>query len=213
MKILGKMSLSSRRWLDRQSNDPYVKKAHLEGYRSRAVYKLREIDDKFRLIKGARRIVDLGAAPGSWSQLLLQRSGGDARVIGVDLLRFPLLDGLWQITGDFEEESVQSEIIDRLEGKADLVVSDMAPSAVGHAPTDHLRIMRLAESALCFAQSVLADGGNFVAKIFQGGEEKKFLDSMKCDFQKVCFFKPKSSRSMSSEIYVVALDKRRTPCI
>ncbi|MDR3179908.1 MAG: RlmE family RNA methyltransferase [Holosporaceae bacterium] len=208
MKVFGKMSLSSRRWLDRQNNDPYVKKAHAEGYRSRAVYKLMEIDDKFQLIKNARNIVDLGAAPGSWSQLLLQRSGNNPRVIGVDLLNFPPVAGLRQIIGDFENESLQAEIIEQLEGKADLVVSDMAPSTIGHHQTDHWRIMRLAENALDFAKSVLADSGNFVTKIFQGGEEKKFLDSMKNDFQKVCFFKPKSSRSISSEIYLVALNKR-----
>ncbi|MDR2794779.1 MAG: RlmE family RNA methyltransferase [Holosporaceae bacterium] len=208
MKIFGKMSLSSRRWLDRQNNDQYVKKAQAEGYRSRAVYKLMEIDNKFHLIKNARNIVDLGAAPGSWSQLLLQRSENNTLVVGVDLLKFPPIVGLRQIIGDFEDESLQIEIIKQLEKKADLVVSDMAPSTIGHHQTDHLRIMRLAEKALDFAQSVLADNGSFVAKIFQGGEEKKFLDSMKNSFQKVCFFKPKSSRSISSEIYVIALNKR-----
>ncbi|GHU15100.1 ribosomal RNA large subunit methyltransferase E [Alphaproteobacteria bacterium] len=207
MKISGKMSLSSRRWLDRQNNDPYVKKAHDEGYRSRAVYKLAEIDDKYRLIRNAKSIIDLGAAPGGWSQLLVQRSCDGAKIVAVDLLQFYPMNGLIQVIGDFEDEAVQSEIMSYTDGKADLIVSDMAPSTIGHAQTDHLRIMRLVESAYYFAQSALASGGNFVAKIFRGGEEKKFLDSAKKDFQKVCFFKPKSSRKVSSEIYMVALNR------
>ncbi|GHT95818.1 ribosomal RNA large subunit methyltransferase E [Alphaproteobacteria bacterium] len=208
MKITGKMSLSSRRWLDRQNSDPYVKKAHNEGYRSRAVYKLIEIDDKFHLIRNAKSIIDLGAAPGGWSQLLVQRSSEGTNIVATDLLHFHPIDGLVQVIGDFEDEAVQSEIMSYTDGKADLIVSDMAPSTIGHPQTDHLRIMRLVESTYYFAQSALANGGNFVAKIFQGGEEKKLMDSARKDFQKVCFFKPKSSRKMSSEIYIVALGHR-----
>lgn len=209
MKITGKMKHSSRIWLDRQHNDPYVKKAAKEGYRSRAAYKLTEIDDKFHLIKNAKHIIDLGAAPGGWSQILSQRSSDDAKIIAIDLLPFTSIDNVTQIIGDFEDKKIQQEILNNLGEKADLIVSDIAPSTVGHRQSDHLRIMRLVESAYCFAQNTLKNGGSFAVKIFQGGEEKKFFDLIKQDFQKVHFFKPKSSRSDSSEIYIVAFSYKK----
>lgn len=206
MKLNGKFSESSRRWLDRQNRDPYVKKAINEGYRSRAAYKLIEIDDKFHLIKNARTIVDIGAAPGGWSQVLTERSTSNAKIAAVDLLKFnPIDDKVRQFFGDFENENLQKEIMGYLDDYADLVVSDMAPATLGHRQSDHLRIMGLVENAYFFAQQVLKNGGAFVAKIFQGGEEKKFFDTLKKEFQIAKFFKPKASRSESVEIYVVAI--------
>lgn len=204
MKIAGKHSLSSRRWLDRQLHDPYVKKARSEGYRSRAAFKLIEIDDKFRLLRNAKSIVDLGAAPGGWSQLLVQRTVG-AKIASVDIVHFGEIDGVQQFIGDFEDENIQHDVIEYLGGNADLIISDMAPATIGHANTDHLRIMNLVESSYDFAQNVLSCNGSFIAKIFQGGEEVDFLKNLRQSFQKVCFFKPKSSRSISVEIYVVAI--------
>ena len=206
MKLNGKFSESSRRWLDRQNRDPYVKKAINEGYRSRAAYKLIEIDDKFHLIKNARTIVDIGAAPGGWSQVLTERSTSNAKIAAVDLLKFnPIDDKVRQFFGDFENENLQKEIMGYLDDYTDLVVSDMAPATLGHRQSDHLRIMGLVENAYFFAQQVLKNGGAFVAKIFQGGEEKKFFDTLKKEFQIAKFFKPKASRSESVEIYVIAI--------
>ncbi|MDR1362208.1 MAG: RlmE family RNA methyltransferase [Holosporaceae bacterium] len=206
MKISGKMSLSSRMWLDRRERDPYLKKARTDGYCSRAAYKLMEIDDKFHLIKRAKSIVDLGAAPGSWCQLFSRRAEKTSQITAVDLRNFQPPDGVLLVTGDFEDDDLRQALINRLNGAVDLVASDMAPTTLGHPRTDHLRIMRLAEAAYSFAQDTLARGGNFIVKIFQGGDEKCFLDSLKNNFHKVLFFKPKSSRSESSEIYIVALD-------
>jgi 23S rRNA (uridine2552-2'-O)-methyltransferase len=206
MKVTGKMRLSSRMWLDRREHDPYIKKASNEGYCSRAVYKLMEIDDKFHLIKKSKNIVDLGASPGSWCQLLSRRVDEGAKITAVDLQHFTPPDSVDVLIGDFEDDNLRLGLINRLQGNVDLVVSDMAPATIGHSATDHLRIMRLAEAAYVFACDTLSEGGNFVVKIFQGGQEKKFMDSLKRDFRKVCFFKPKSSRSTSAEIYVVALD-------
>ena len=209
MHITGNKSLSSRLWLDRQMRDPFVKQAHKDGYRSRAAFKLIEIDDKFHLIKNAKCIVDIGAAPGGWSQLLSQRSSDDARIAAIDLLQFAPLDKVQQFFGDFENEKNQQRIIDYLGQKADLIVSDIAPSTMGHAQTDHLRMMRLVRSAYAFAENVLHEGGSFVAKIFQGGQEKAFLEQLKKDFDKAMFFKPKASRSLSVEIYVVAMGYKK----
>ncbi len=205
MKIKGKMSLSSRIWLNRQINDPYVKLAHKEGYRSRAAYKLLEIDEKFKLIKESKYIIDLGAAPGGWSQLLAQKSSEDANIVAIDLLNFDEIPKVQQFIGDFEDELNQQKIIEALGHKADLIVSDMAPSTVGHAQTDHLRIMRLVSSAYEFALNTLDKGGTFVAKIFMGGKEKQFFERVRQDFEKAYFYKPKSSRSLSSEIYVIGI--------
>jgi 23S rRNA (uridine2552-2'-O)-methyltransferase len=204
-KISKNKSLSSRLWLERQARDPYVKRARKDGYRSRAAFKLLEIDDKFRLIRNATRIADLGAAPGGWSQVLAERSADDAKIAAVDLLPFDPLDKTRQFLGDFEDEATQTAMADYLGEKADLIVSDMAPPTVGHAQTDHLRIMNLVESSQIFALNFLQDDGSFIAKVFQGGKEKDFAESLKKDFQKVCFFKPKASRDASVEIYVVAM--------
>ncbi len=209
MHITGNKSLSSRLWLDRQMRDPFVKQAHKDGYRSRAAFKLIEIDDKFHLIKNAKCIVDIGAAPGGWSQLLSQRSSDDARIAAIDLLQFSPLDKVKQFFGDFEDEKNQQAIIKYLGQKADLIVSDIAPSTMGHAQTDHLRMMRLVRSAYTFTENVLREGGCFVAKIFQGGQEKAFLEQLKKDFDKAMFFKPKASRSLSVEIYVVAMGYKK----
>ncbi|MDR0632259.1 MAG: RlmE family RNA methyltransferase [Holosporaceae bacterium] len=208
MKIRGNRKLSSRLWLDRHVHDVYVKRAHLEGYRSRAAFKLMELDDKFHLIKNAKRIVDLGAAPGGWSQVLASRSSQDARIAAIDLLPFDPLDRVQQFCGDFENESNLLDIMNYLGQKADLIVSDMAPSTVGHAKTDHIQIMGLAESVRSFAMSSLGNTGAFVVKIFQGGREKLFFESLRENFLKVCFFKPKSSRSLSAEMYIVAMEFR-----
>ncbi|MDR2158173.1 MAG: RlmE family RNA methyltransferase [Holosporaceae bacterium] len=209
MKIKGNWDLSSRMWLNRQINDPYVKLARRNGYRSRAAFKLLEMDDKFHLIKNAKRIIDLGAAPGGWSQALSQRSSDKAKILAVDLLPFDSLDKVDQFCMDFEDEDARRKIMDHMGGRVDLIVSDMAPPAVGHAQTDHARIMRLVESARSFALEVLEKGGTFATKIFQGGREKFLLESMKKEFQKVCFFKPKSSRSLSAEIYIVAMGLKK----
>jgi 23S rRNA (uridine2552-2'-O)-methyltransferase len=203
MKIKGNRSLSSRLWLNRQINDPYVKLAQKEGYRSRAAFKLIEMDDKYRLIKNAKCIVDLGAAPGGWSQVLAQRSSSEAKIAAVDLLPFHPLEKVQQFHGSFEDLS--EAILDYLGQKADLVASDMAPSTIGHPQTDHLRIMNLVEGAYLFTENALQKGGTFIAKIFQGGKEKPFVELLKKDFEKVCFFKPKSSRSLSSEVYIIAM--------
>lgn len=204
MKITGKRSLSSRLWLNRQLRDPYVKRAHEEGYRSRAAYKLIEIDEKFNLIKKAKCIIDLGAAPGGWSQYLSEKSDVMAKIAAIDLLRFAPIEKVQQFIGDFEEQSNQNAIVEYLGQKADLIVSDMAPATLGHPQTDHLRIMRLVQSAYQFAENMLTNNGAFVAKIFQGGTEKNFVDQLKKSFRHVQFFKPKASRSLSVEIYVIA---------
>ncbi|MDR0968056.1 MAG: RlmE family RNA methyltransferase [Holosporaceae bacterium] len=201
---MSKKSSSSRSWLERQARDPYVKQARKDGYRSRAAFKLIEIDDKFRLIKTAKRIADIGAAPGGWSQILSERSSDDAKIAAIDLSQFDPVERVRQFIGDFEDEKNQTAIMDYLGRKADLVVSDMAPSTIGHAQTDHICMMNLVESAYAFALNFLQDGGSFVAKIFQGGREKAFFESLKKNFQNARFFKPKASRDMSVEIYVVA---------
>lgn len=205
MHIKGKMSLSSRLWLNRQENDPYVKLAQKEGFRSRAVFKLAEIDDKFKIIKKSRAVIDLGAAPGGWSQLLAEKTPDDAKIAAIDLLKFDGIVGVQQFIGDFEDPENQQKILDYLGSKADLIVSDMAPNTIGHPSTDHLRIMSLVNSAYEFALKNLAQGGSFVAKIFIGGKEKDLMGRMKRDFESAQFFKPKSSRSLSSEIYVVGI--------
>ena len=202
-----KVSESSRRWLDRQFKDPYVKKAIDEGYRSRAAYKLIEIDEKFNLIDDTERIIDIGAAPGGWSQVLAQRSHANAKITAIDLQEIaPINDKVKRFIGDFEDEQLQKQVMDYFENKhADLIVSDMAPATLGHRQSDHLRIMRLVESAYSFTQTFLKKGGSFVAKIFQGGEEKAFFDIVKGQFEIVRFFKPKASRTESVEIYIVAI--------
>ena len=201
-------SAASQRWLARQLNDPYVAAAKQQGWRSRAAFKLLELDDRFHLIRRGSRVVDLGAAPGGWTQVAVRR--GAAHVVGVDLLPVDSVAGATIVQGDFTEPAVQERLITELGGKADLVLSDMAPNTTGHTATDHLRIVALAEAALDFAIEVLTDGGGFVAKVFQGGAEKSMLERLKRHFASVRHAKPPASRKESSELYVVATGFRVT---
>ena len=193
---------ASQRWLSRQLNDPYVVAAKQQGWRSRAAFKLLELDDKFHLIRRSALVVDLGAAPGGWSQAAVQRGAG--RVVGVDLLPLDPVPGATLLQGDFTDPDMPGLLAAALGDKADLVLSDMAPNTTGHVATDHLRIMSLAEGALVFALEVLVEGGGFVAKVFQGGSERQMLEQMKRHFASVRHAKPPSSRKESSELYVVA---------
>ncbi|WP_297369783.1 RlmE family RNA methyltransferase [Acidocella sp.] len=202
LKNARKLSTSSQRWLQRQLNDPYVAAAKARGLRSRAAFKLMELDDKYKLIEQGARVVDLGAAPGGWSQVALER--GAAKVIGIDLLEIQPLAGAEFIQGDFLEEGMEARLIEMLGGKADLVLTDMAPNTSGHVATDHLRIMALAETALAFACDILAPNGAFVAKLFQGGAEREMLNTLKARFKQVRHAKPPASRKDSKEMYVVA---------
>jgi len=202
LKHASKHAPSSQRWLSRQLNDPYVQAAKAQGLRSRAAFKLMELDDKFQLIGRHARVVDLGAAPGGWSQVALQR--GAAAVIGIDLLPIIPVSGAQFIEGDFLAEGMDERLREMLGGPADLVLSDMAPNTTGHVATDHIRIMALAELALAFACEVLAPGGAFVAKLFQGGAERDMLNKLKLRFRKVSHAKPPASRKDSKEMYVVA---------
>jgi 23S rRNA (uridine2552-2'-O)-methyltransferase len=201
-------SVSSVRWLERQLNDPYVKRAQMEGWRARAAFKLIELDEKFGLLRGATRVVDLGAAPGSWSQVVLRRSPR-ARVVGIDLLPVEPLPGLTFVEGDFLADGMDARLVELLGDRADLVLSDMAANTVGHPGTDHLRTMALVEAAAAFARAVLAPGGTFVAKVLGGGAEGPLLADLKRDYEKVRHAKPPASRKESSETYLVA--ERRRP--
>jgi 23S rRNA (uridine2552-2'-O)-methyltransferase len=200
-------SVASQRWLSRQLNDPYVTAAKTQGWRSRAAFKLIELDERFHLIQRGARVVDLGAAPGGWSQVAVKR--GAVSVVGVDLLPVDPIGGAAMLVGDFTDEAVQERLVAVLGGKADLVLSDMAPNTTGHAATDHLRIVALAEAALAFALEALAEGGGFVAKVFQGGSERAMLEGLKRHFASVRHAKPPASRKESSELYVVATGFRR----
>ena len=193
---------ASQRWLARQLNDPYVQAARKQGWRSRAAFKLLELDDRFHLIRPGARVLDLGAAPGGWAQVALRR--GAARVVALDLLAIDPIAGADLVQGDFTDPGMAERLAGLLGDKADLVLSDMAPNTTGHAATDHIRIMALAESALDFAEAVLADGGGFVAKVFQGGSERAMLERMKRAFRTVRHAKPPASRKESSELYVIA---------
>ncbi|WP_421878517.1 RlmE family RNA methyltransferase [Pacificispira sp.] len=201
--------LSSTLWLERQLNDPYVAEARRLGYRGRAAFKLAEIDDKHNLLKPGSRIVDLGCAPGGWTQVALQRCGAGARVVGIDLLECDPIPGAILMTGDFMDDDAPDRLKSALGGQADIVLSDMAANTTGHPKTDHLRIVALVETAYAFAQEVLAPGGAFVAKVFSGGTEGSLLNVLKLDFERVFHMKPPSSRKESPEMYVVALGFRR----
>ena len=192
----------SQKWLLRQLNDPYVAAARAQGFRSRAAFKLIELDDRFKLITKGCRVLDLGAAPGGWSQVALQRGAG--QLVGVDLLPIDHVPGATLIQGDFDDPAMPARLTELMGGLADLVLSDMAPNTTGHAATDHIRIMGLAELALQFACQILTPGGSFVAKVFQGGSEKEMLLPMKQNFATVKHAKPPASRKESSELYVVA---------
>jgi 23S rRNA (uridine2552-2'-O)-methyltransferase len=197
-------SQSSRAWLERQLNDPYVARARREGYRSRAAYKLAEIDDKARFLKKGARVVDLGAAPGGWSQVAASRVGSEGRVIAVDVLPMAPVAGVDFLRLDFLDPTAPQQLKARLGGAADVVLSDMAANATGHARTDHLKIMALVEAAAEFAREVLAPGGTFLAKVLQGGTEAALLGALKRDFKQVRHVKPPASRSDSAELYLLA---------
>ncbi len=202
LKNARKLAPSSQRWLARQLNDPYVQAAKTQGFRSRAAFKLLELDDKYKLIAKGARVVDLGAAPGGWAQVALLR--GASVVVGIDLLPIIPVAGARFIEGDFTGEEMDARLKEMLGGPADLVLSDMAPNTTGHVATDHIRIMALADMALAFAAEVLLPGGAFVAKLFQGGAERDMLNTLKLRFRSVRHAKPPASRKDSKEMYVVA---------
>lgn len=207
VKTARKRSLSSTLWLERQLNDPYVARAKREGYRSRAAYKLIEMDDRYHLFKPGGRIVDLGAAPGGWSQVAADRvkaKDGRGKVVGVDLLDMEPITGVTFAVKDFNDDDAPDFVKAMLGGEADGVMSDMAANATGHKQTDHLRIVALAELAAEFAMDVLAAGGFFVAKVLQGGTEGQLLTRLKRDFATVRHVKPAASRADSAELYVLA---------
>jgi 23S rRNA (uridine2552-2'-O)-methyltransferase len=198
--------ISSTHWLQRQLNDPYVREAERLGYRSRAAFKLKEIDDRLHLIKPGMTVIDLGAAPGGWSQIALER--GAKTVVGLDLLPIDPLPGVTFLQMDFMSDDAPEALIAIIGGGADLVLSDMAANTTGHRPTDHIRIMALAEIAYEFALQVLKPGGCFIAKVFKGGTENELLTLMKKDFTAVKHVKPPASRQESAEQYVVAMGFR-----
>jgi 23S rRNA (uridine2552-2'-O)-methyltransferase len=204
LKDKKKFKKSSQAWLERQINDPYVRQAKKEGYRSRAVYKIAEIDEHFKLFSAGQRIIDLGAAPGSWCEYVVKKLKGDVDIAGVDLLPIKPIKNCTFIEGDFTEEEVQDELQKILGGKVDIVLSDMAPNSTGHTKTDHLRIMYMLELALDFAINNLKDNGSFICKVLRGGTERELLDATKKYFDKVKHFKPKASREESTEMYLVA---------
>jgi 23S rRNA (uridine2552-2'-O)-methyltransferase len=195
---------SSRRWLERQFNDPYVARAKREGYRSRAAFKLAEIDDKHHILKSGARVVDLGAAPGGWSQVAVKRVGGRGRVVAIDVLDMAPVAGVDFARIDFLDERAPEILKAMLGGPADVVLSDMAANATGHRQTDHLEIMALVEAAAEFAREVLKPGGSFLAKVIQGGTEAGLLAALKRDFESVKHVKPAASRADSAELYVLA---------
>jgi 23S rRNA (uridine2552-2'-O)-methyltransferase len=197
-------SQSSKLWLERQLNDPYVARAKREGFRSRAAFKLIEIDDKHHVLKGGARVVDLGAAPGGWSQVAAKRVGARGRVVAIDVLEMDDIAGVTFARIDFLDPAAPDKLKDMLGGPADVVLSDMAANATGHRPTDHLKIMALVETAAEFAGEVLKDGGAFLAKVIQGGTEAALLAMLKRDFAVVKHVKPAASRSDSAELYVLA---------
>jgi 23S rRNA (uridine2552-2'-O)-methyltransferase len=204
------LTASSRRWLERQINDPYVHAAKAKGYRSRAAFKLIELDDKFGLLKKGARVLDLGAAPGGWSQIAAQRSGPLGRVVGIDILEMEPLEGVTLIKGDMLAAETPEMLKEALGGPADLVLTDMAAPTTGHRATDHLRTSALLEAALDTAEEVLRPGGAFVGKVFQGGATNDLLVRLKQRFTSVKHVKPPASRSESVELYLVALGFRGT---
>ena len=194
---------SSTRWLERQLNDPYVRKAKAENYRSRAAYKLLELDERFGLLKGVKAIVDLGVAPGGWSQVVRRRIP-NAKIVGIDLLPTDPLEGVTLLQMDFMDESAPDRLREALGAPADLVLSDMDANTVGHQQTDHLRTMALVEAGLLFATEVLRPGGAYVAKVLAGGADNQLVAEMKRHFATVKHAKPPASRKDSSEWYVIA---------
>ena len=208
VKSANKRSVSSARWLERQLNDPYVAEAKKQGYRSRAAFKLLQLDEKFNLLKPGAKVVDLGAAPGGWTQVAVDRVGEKGRVVGIDLLQMDAIPGADLIQFDFMDDGAPDVLKKLLDGPADIVLSDMAASATGHTQTDHIKIIALAEAAYDFAKDVLKPHGAFVAKVLHGGATGELLKLLKRDFVEVKHVKPPASRSDSAEIYVVALGFR-----
>jgi 23S rRNA (uridine2552-2'-O)-methyltransferase len=208
LKTARKRTASSQRWLERQLNDPYVAAAKREGFRSRAAYKLKEVDERYHILKPGQRVVDLGAAPGGWSQIAADKVKsleGKGQVVAIDYLGMEALPGVEIVELDFTDESAEEKLKAMLrDGGADIVLSDMAAPTVGHTKTDHLRIMGLAEMAAAFAIDVLAPGGTFLCKVFQGGTERDLLEMLKQNFSAVRHVKPPASRSGSAELYVLA---------
>ena len=208
--------LSSKLWLERQLNDPYVLEAQRRGLRSRAAFKLIELDEKFHFLKSGARVVDLGAAPGGWSQfaaniVLKGKHGARGKVVAIDIQEMEGLSNVTVFLKDFMDDDAPDLLKQALGGEADVVMSDMAAPATGHTATDHLRIMGLCETALLFATEVLAEGGTFLAKVLQGGTEGQLLDTMKKHFTTVKHAKPAASRADSAEMYVVALGFKGRP--
>ena len=210
VKTARNRTAASTRWLSRQLNDPYVKRAKAEGYRSRAAYKLIELDEKFKLLRGATAIVDLGIAPGGWAQVVRRLAPG-ATIVGIDLLPVDPIDGVTILEMDFMDDAAPSRLIEKLGCAPDFVMSDMAANTVGHQQTDHLRTIALAEAAAEFSIDVLAPGGTFIAKVFQGGTNQRLLTRLKQSFVTVKHAKPPSSRKGSPELFVVAQGKKPPP--
>ena len=203
VKTAKKRTASSTRWLERQLNDPYVKRAKADGYRSRAAYKLIELDERFSLIRGAKRVVDLGIAPGGWSQVV-RKLAPKAAIVGIDLLPTEPIEGVTIFEMDFMDDAAPAKLEAALDGPPDLVLSDMAANTVGHKQTDHLRTMALVEAGAWFACENLAEGGTFVAKVLAGGTDTDLLNMLKKHFSSVKHAKPPASRKGSSEWYVIA---------
>ena len=211
VKTGGKRKLSSKLWLERQLNDPYVAQAKREGLRSRAAFKLIEIDDKYHFLKPGTTVVDLGAAPGGWSQIAAKRVGAanrKGRVIAIDLLEMPEIPGVSFAQFDFQSHDAPAKLLAMIGGRADVVLSDMAANTTGHRKTDQLRILGLVEGATAFAAEVLNPGGTFLAKVFQSGADAALMAELKRDFASVKHVKPASSRQDSSERYVLAMGFR-----
>jgi 23S rRNA (uridine2552-2'-O)-methyltransferase len=214
VKTGGKRKLSSKLWLERQLNDPYVAQAKREGLRSRAAFKLIEIDDKYHFLKPGISVVDLGAAPGGWSQVAAKRIGtanGKGKIVAIDLLEMPEIPGVDFAQLDFLADDAPARLLAMMGGRADVVLSDMAPNTTGHRKTDQLRIVGLVEAAAAFAAEVLNPGGTFVAKVFQSGADATLMTELKRDFATVKHVKPASSRKDSSERYVLAMGFRGVP--
>ncbi len=203
LKTAKRHSPSSQAWLERQINDPFAAEARAKGYRSRAAFKLTEIDDRFHLLRSGARVIDLGCAPGGWLQIALQRGVGP--IAGVDLLPVDPLAPAVILEGDFTDPGCGERLVEILGGAPDLVLSDMAPNTTGHRQTDHIRIIGLVEAAADFAIEVLKPGGALVAKAFQGGETAEVIKLLKANFVEVKHVKPKASRSESAEVYLVAI--------
>lgn len=203
VKTARKRSAQSTRWLERQLNDPYVKRARAEGYRSRAAYKLIELDERFKLLRNLHRVIDLGIAPGGWTQVV-RKVTPKAAIVGIDLLPVDPIDGVTILQMDFLADTAPDRLREELGGDADLVLSDMAANTVGHPQTDHLRTMALVEAAVMFACEVLRPGGNFVAKVLAGGADNDLVAELKRNFTAVKHAKPPASRKDSSEWYVIA---------